>query len=190
MYRLFHFYWATQYSWVIWGTSVTGGEQRKLLWIYMSSLTAKLKTCQLQLDFRSMNMFTAIETCKMAKQSRSLDCLLYAVKVRRHKPWSRGPLSWIPGLWFTLCQFRWQHMSIRYGRGLRSCEFGIWLSEFRRAQSWQWAKSQIAALISDFAYAFRCLNHRYFWYFDVTLPVKVCAPAGLPVRCHRNYRAN
>ena len=32
--------------------------------------------------------------------------LIYAVKVRRHKPWSRGPLSWIPGMWFTLCQFR------------------------------------------------------------------------------------
>ena len=30
----------------------------------------------------------------------------YAVKVRRHTPWSRGPLSWIPGMWFTLCQFR------------------------------------------------------------------------------------
>ena len=30
----------------------------------------------------------------------------YAVKVRRHKPWSGGPLSWIPGMWFTLCQFR------------------------------------------------------------------------------------
>ena len=23
---------------------------------------------------------------------------VYAVKVRRHKPWSRGPLSWIPGM--------------------------------------------------------------------------------------------
>ena len=23
---------------------------------------------------------------------------LYAVKVRRHTPWSRGPLSWIPGM--------------------------------------------------------------------------------------------
>ena len=31
---------------------------------------------------------------------------VYAVKVRRHTPWSRGPLSWIPGMWFTLCQFR------------------------------------------------------------------------------------
>ena len=31
---------------------------------------------------------------------------IYAVKVRRHKPWSGGPLSWIPGMWFTLCQFR------------------------------------------------------------------------------------
>ena len=39
---------------------------------------------------------------------------LYAVKVRRHKPWSRGPLSWIPGMWFTLCQFhsRWHSLRI------------------------------------------------------------------------------
>ena len=33
-------------------------------------------------------------------------CFEYAVQVRRHTPWSRGPLSWIPGMWFTLCQFR------------------------------------------------------------------------------------
>ena len=32
--------------------------------------------------------------------------MIYAVKVRRHKPWSRGPLSWIPGMWLTICQFR------------------------------------------------------------------------------------
>ena len=32
-------------------------------------------------------------------------CCQYAVKVRRHNPLSRGPLSWIPGMWFTLCQF-------------------------------------------------------------------------------------
>ena len=31
---------------------------------------------------------------------------IYAVKVRRHRSWSRGPLSWIPEMWFTLCQFR------------------------------------------------------------------------------------
>ena len=39
---------------------------------------------------------------------------LYAVKVRRHMPWSRVPLSWIPGMWFTLCQFhsRWHSLRI------------------------------------------------------------------------------
>ena len=38
----------------------------------------------------------------------------YAVKVRRHKHWSRGPLSWIPGIWFTLCKFhrRWHSFCI------------------------------------------------------------------------------
>ena len=30
----------------------------------------------------------------------------YAVKVRRHNSWSHGPLSWIPGMWFTQCKFR------------------------------------------------------------------------------------
>ena len=52
-----------------------------------------------------------------------------------------------------------------------SCDFGIWLSEFRRAQSWQWAKSQIAALISAYADAFRCLNHGpyYKWTNNASL---------------------
>ena len=31
---------------------------------------------------------------------------LYAVKVKRHNVVRGGPLSWIPGMWFTLCKFR------------------------------------------------------------------------------------
>ena len=42
-----------------------------------------------------------------------------------------------------------------------SCEFGIWLSDISKQ-----------------------------WYFDVAPPVKVCAPAGLPVRRRLNYRAS
>ena len=44
------------------------------------------------------------------RQSLSVTGLLaldrqYAVKFKRHRPWPCGPLSWIPGMWFTLCQF-------------------------------------------------------------------------------------
>ena len=45
--------------------------------------------------------------------SRVLSILVYAVKVRRHRSWSRGPLSWIPGMWFTLCQFHRRRHSFR-----------------------------------------------------------------------------
>ena len=31
---------------------------------------------------------------------------LYAVKVKRHNVVRGGPLSWIPGMWFTQCKFR------------------------------------------------------------------------------------
>ena len=52
--------------------------------------------------FQMLKRYSARATyCECAPQGE-----VYAVKVKRHKAWSRGPLSWIPGMWFTLCQFR------------------------------------------------------------------------------------
>ena len=65
------------------------------------------------------NMHTTTRTQAASKQTLQMCVYIYmhiiffrphyAVKVKRHRPWSRGPLSWIPGMWFTLCQF---HLSI------------------------------------------------------------------------------
>ena len=38
---------------------------------------------------------------------------LYAVKVRRHNSWSRGPLSCIQGMWFTQCKFHRRSHRVR-----------------------------------------------------------------------------
>ena len=40
------------------------------------------------------------------KQLLSYTYPQYAVKVKRHNMVRGGPLSWIPGMWFTLCKFR------------------------------------------------------------------------------------
>ena len=55
----------------------------------------------------SVILFSQLQLCKLTvvlavyietKYAQRLLQFLYAVKVRRHTSWSRGPLSWIPGM--------------------------------------------------------------------------------------------
>ena len=62
---------------------------------------------------------------------------LYAVKVRRHTPWSRGPLSWIPGihsrrhsLRITLKSTTLVHMRSRYAWTRKSWQRSEWRLDF------------------------------------------------------------
>ena len=80
----------------------------------------------------------------------------------------------------------WQHMSIRYGRGLRIFQLWIWNLTFRvlpSSSQWQWAKS-LQWLLSDYADArltnFRMLYISKQWYFDVAPPVLCASGSSRP----------